>query len=193
MPTNTRELLALIFNLLVKFDSKAIDLADFLSRYFFEDGSYSGSYESFVNAVIKPFRNAVYRIMQNVIEGTLQDPIEAFVEEEEKKEKARKEQALQKEKEEQLLKQENGESIKQIKEILLSDKTKVKEKNFDKVKEEEIILLIDMLANVIESNDKDAINYAFISYKYMVRAHLMLFKGREKRIAKLLEGVINGL
>ena len=86
LPTNTRELLALIFNLLVKFDSKAIDLADFLSRYFFEDGSYSGSYESFVNAVIKPFRNAVYRIMQNVIEGTLQDPIEAFVEEEEKKE-----------------------------------------------------------------------------------------------------------
>ena len=35
---------------------------------------------------------------------------------------------------------------------------------------EEFLLVIDMLANVLESEDKEAINYAFVSYKYMAKS-----------------------
>ena len=193
LPSNTRELLAFIFNLLLKIDAKEIELSDFLSRYFFEDGSYSGSYSAFINAVIKPFKNAVKHIMESVIDGKLQDPIEAFIEEEQRRAQVKKEQEELEEKEKQLLKKENGEKIKSIISILLKDKTKVKNKKLAKNVEDEIILVIDMLANVVQSSDKDAINYAFVAYKYMVKSYKLMFFKRAKKIGKLIEGVISVL
>lgn len=193
LPTNNRELLALIFNLLVKIDSKEIDFSNFLTRYFSEDGSYSGSFSAFINAVIKPFKGAVLGIMESVLEGTLQDPVEAFIEAENRKEQLRKEQEEKEQKERELLQRESGENIKKIKELLLADKTKVREKKFSKEKEDEIILIIDTLANVVELNDKDSIHYAFLAYKYMTKSFPMLFLGKEKKISTLLEGVVRGL
>ncbi len=193
LPSNVKELLAFVFNVLVSLDSKAIDFSDFLTRYFYEDGSFSSSYNSFISTVVKPFRNAVKTVMESVIEGKIQDPIEALCAEEERREKLKKEQELQKEKDDELARKTNGENVKKIKEILLSDKIKIKEKKLPKEKEDEILLVIDMLANVIESEEKDAIVYAFTAYKFMVRVHSIAFMGREKKIAKLLEGIINGL
>ncbi len=193
LPQNTKELLAFIFNLLVKFDNKEIELSEFLTRFFFEDGSFSGSYSAFINGVIKPFKSAVETVMESVISGTLQDPIEALNEEELRREKQREEELEQAKKDKELSEKENGESIKKIKEMLLADKLKVKEKNLVEDKKEEIILVIDMLANVIESNDKDAINYAFTAYKFMVRTHAIMFFNREKTIGNLIKGVINEL
>lgn len=193
LPQNTRELLALIFNLLVKMDNKEIDFSLFMTRYFFEDGSLSSSYQAFVSTIIKPFKNAVKGVMESVIEGKLQDPVEAFMESEERKEKEREEEKIKKEKEAELSKRVNGENIKKIKEILLQDKIKVKEKELPKDKETDLILVIDMLANVIESDDKDAITYAFTAYKYTIRAYPFMFIGKEKKITALLEGVLSGL
>lgn len=193
LPLNSRELLALIFNLLLKFDSKEIEFSDFLSRYFFEDGSFSSSYSAFVNGVIKPFRDSLNAIMESVIEGKLQDPIEAFCEAEKKKEEEKQKRLIEEEKNRELERRQNGENIKQIKEILLKDKLKVKEKKLAEKVEYEILLIIDMLANVVESNDKDAIVYAFTAYKYMVKAHGVMFFRRDKKIGSLIEGIINGL
>ena len=50
-----------------------------------------------------------------------------------------------------------------------------------------------MLANVIESNDKDAVVYASVAYKYAAKAHTLLFFGRTGKVGKLLKDVINGL
>ena len=58
-PEDPAERLAFVFCLLVDFDSKRIDLGDFLQEYFYEDGSVYGSFYAFSNQVIKPFRNAV--------------------------------------------------------------------------------------------------------------------------------------
>ncbi len=193
LPQNTRELLALIFNLLVKIDSKEIEFSDFVTRYFFEDGSFSGSYQAFVTSMIKPFKNAVKGVMESVIDGKLQDPVEAFMEEEKRREQEREEAQKKLEKERELSKRANGENIKKIKEMLLEDKIKVREKNLAKEKAEELILVIDMLANVVESEDKDAITYAFVAYKYTIKAFGFMFIGREKKIAKLLEGILSGL
>ena len=145
-----------------KFDSKEIEFSDFLSRYFFEDGSFSSSYSAFVNGVIKPFRDSLNAIMESVIEGKLQDPIEAFCEAEKKKEEEKQKRLIEEEKNRELERRQNGENIKQIKEILLKDKLKVKEKKLAEKVEYEILLIIDMLANVVESNDKDAIVYALL-------------------------------
>ncbi len=192
LPTNTRELLALIFNILIKIDSKEIDFADFVTRYFFEDGSFSGGYQTFVNIMIKPFKNAVKDVMERVIEGKLQDPIEAFCEEEKRREKEREEEKIKNEKERELFTKKSGENIKKIKDLLLIDKTKVKDKKLNLEIKTEIILVIDMLANVVESEDSDAITYAYIAYKYMTRAHKFLFFGRERKIGKLLQEILSG-
>ena len=58
---------------------------------------------------------------------------------------------------------------------------------------EEIVLVIDMLANVIESEDKDAIEYAFIAYKYVAKAHPFAFFMRIKKVDKLLKDVLNAI
>ncbi|HIY78508.1 MAG TPA: hypothetical protein H9728_05640 [Candidatus Borkfalkia excrementavium] len=58
-PEDPEERLAFVFCLLVDFDNKRIDLSDFLSEYFYEDGSVYESFYAFCNQVIKPFKNAV--------------------------------------------------------------------------------------------------------------------------------------
>jgi hypothetical protein len=188
-PKSSRELLAFVFYLLMDIDSKRILLGEFVNKYFYEDGSFSAAYANFINHVIKPFRDAVKVLMLSIIEGKLQDPLEALTEMEEKRAKELADLELQERKNKELLKKAYGESVIAIKEILLADKTKIKEsKKKDKVKSD-VILVIDMLANVIESEDKDAIEYAFISYSYMTKNYPFTFFRRSKKISKLLKGI----
>ena len=192
-PASSRELLAFVFNVLMDADSKRIELGDFVNKYFYEDGSFSSAYANFIGAMIKPFKEAVKIIMEGVIEGKLQDPLDALTEAEEReaREKAEKERIDQENKE--LSKKAYGESVLKIKEILLADKTKVKESKKDDKEKQEIVLIIDMLANVVTSEDTDAIDYAFTAYKYMTKVYKFNFIGRVKKISKLLKDVYNEL
>lgn len=58
-PKERREILAFVFCLLVELDGGSLPLSDFLLRYFYEDGSFSSSYEQFVTRMIRPFRDLV--------------------------------------------------------------------------------------------------------------------------------------
>ena len=93
-------------------------------------------------------------------------------------------------KEKELLEKAYGTSIKKIKDLLTVDKQKVKKSKFSETEQKDIILIIDMLANVIESEDKDAIDYAFISYKYMAKVHKIIFFGRVKKITALIKDIV---
>ncbi len=192
-PPNSRELLAFIFNILVDIDAKNIELGEFINKYFFVDGSFSSGYDAFINAMIKPFRNSVKMLMESVIEGSLQDPIEALVEEETRRKKQQEvDEALSK-KEKELLQKAYGASVKAIKELLLLDKQRVKISRLKDEVKNEVTLVIDMLANVIDSEDKDAVEYAFVAYKYLAKAHKKLFFGRIRKISKLIKDVLNEL
>lgn len=193
LPPNSRELLAFIFNVLMDIDSKRIVLGDFIGKYFYVDGSFSSGYDAFVNAMIKPFKNSVKMLMESVIEGRLQDPVEALTEEEERRAKEKEEQENKERREKELLQKAYGKSVKGIKELLLIDKKKIKESRYNDAIKAEITLVIDMLANVVESEDKDAIEYAFIAYKYVAKAHPFKFFLRTKKISKFLKDVVNGL
>lgn len=193
MPPNSRELLAFVFSLLVDIDAKRIIFSDFLNKYFFVYGSLTSSYSAFINAVIKPFKNSVEILMGDVIEGKIQDPIEALVEEEARKKREEQEAIIRAQKDKELSAKAYGQSIKDIRELLLADKKKIKASKLKDTDKEEIILVIDMLANVIESDDKDAINYAFIAYKYVAKSRKMLFFKRVKKISKKLKDVLNGI
>jgi len=190
LPPNSRELLAFIFNVLVDIDSKRIDLAQFLNKYFYVDGSFSASYDAFVTAMVKPFKNSVKMLMDSVIEGKLQNPVEALVEEETRRAKQKEKDEENAVKEKELLEKNFGENIKKIKEILLEDKQVLKNSKYDEKVQKEINLIIDMLANVLESEDKDAIEYAFLAYKYMTKAYKFLFFGRGKKVYKLIKDII---
>lgn len=193
LPDSSRELLAFIFCVLVSIDLKEIELSEFIRKFFYEDGSFSAGYQTFVNAMIKPFRNTVKSIMESVIDGKIQDPVDALCEEEERQ---KREKEL-KEREERLEKETSvktyGESLSALRKILLRDKLKVRQSGLKEKEKEELTLVIDMLANVIESNDKDAVVYAAVAYKYAAKAHKLLFFGRTGKVGKLLKDVINGL
>ncbi len=193
LPPNSRELLAFIFNLLVEIDNKTIALGDFVNKYFYVDGSFSSGYEAFVNAMIKPFRNSVKILMESVIEGSLQDPVEALVEEENRRKKQAEEDEENAKKEKELLLKAYGSSVKAIKELLVIDKQKVKNSKLKDGVKYELTLVIDMLGNVIDSEDKDAIEYAFVAYKYVAKSRKFLFFNRIRKLSKLIKDVENEL
>jgi len=193
LPPNSRELLAFIFYVLVEIDAKRIDFAEFINKYFFEDGSFSSGYDAFITAMIKPFRNSVKMLMESVIEGKLQDPIEALNEEENRRAAEREKEEKSAQKEKDLQKKVYGASVRKIKAMLLEDKKKVKASKLKVIVKNDIFLVVDMLANVIDSEDKDAIEYAFVAYKYVAKYHRWLFRGRILKISKELKSIVNGL
>lgn len=65
LPEDIYEQAAFIFCLLVDFDSGAIDLGQFLQEYYNVDGSYTSSYNAFINQLVKPFKNAVRQALKN--------------------------------------------------------------------------------------------------------------------------------
>jgi hypothetical protein len=131
--------------------------------------------------------------MESVIDGRVQDPIEALTEEENRvaREKAEEEEMLKRKQE--LSKKAYYESIKKIQEFILKDKEKIKNSKKDDSVKEELIYIADMLANVIEDDDKDAVNYAYLAYKYTALANRRLFRGRVKKISALLKDILNEL
>lgn len=193
MPPNSRELLAFVFTLFVDIDAKRINFGEFLNRYFFVDGSSFSSYNAFIESMVKPFVLAVKTLMESVIDGKLQDPIEALVEEENRRAKEKQDRELAAKKEKEMLEKAYGNSLKGIKALLLRDKQKIANTKLKDLVKEEITLIIDMFANVLDSEDKDAINYAFIAYKYLVKAKPILFFNRVNKISKLIKDVVNGL
>ncbi len=193
LPPNSRELLAFTFTLLVDIDSKRINFGEFLNKYFFIDGSSFSAYNAFIESMIKPFVSAVKTLVESVIEGKLQDPIEALVEEEKRRAEEKKMREIEARKEKELLEKAYGTSLKAIKNLLIEDKKKIGKSKLSETEKEEVILIIDMFANVIESEDKDAINYAFIAYKYLAKSKPFLFFGRINKISKYIKDVVNGI
>ena len=191
LPKSSKELLAFVFSILLEIDSKKIFLNEFLDKYFYVDGSSYSSYNLFINSMIKPFSDTVKSLMENVLDGTLEDPIDAFSKEEQKRQKDAEEKRIQLQKEKEISKKKYGESIKALKEILIIDKKKVKEKNVSYEEKERLTLIIDMLANVIESSDRDAIIYAYSAYYYAVKSHKFLFFKRLTQTKKYILDIIN--
>ena len=164
-----------------------------MNRYFFVDGSSFSSYNAFIESMVKPFVSAVKTLMESVIDGKLQDPIEALVEEENRRAKEKEDKEIAEKKEKEMLEKAYGNSLKGIRDLLLKDKQKIANGKLDDQVKEEITLIIDMFANVLDSEDKDAINYAFIAYKYLAKAKPILFFNRVNKISKLIKDVVNGL
>jgi len=188
MPESSAELLAFVFNILVDIDAKRIDLTSFLDKYFYVDGSSYSAYAAFINSMIKPFRNTVKVIVESVIDGKIADPLAEDKKEEQKPVKTEKEPEKKQE-----VKPVSKTSTKKIKDCLLIDKTNVKNSRLKEQVKNELITVIDLFANVLDSEDKDAIEYAFITYKYVAKAHRWLFKGRIKKVEKLLKDTANEL
>ena len=193
LPERSKDLIAFVFSILMEIDGKTLILSEFLNRFFYEDGSTYASYNAFINQMIKPFINTVKLLMESVLEGKLQDPIEALCEEEEKRaiEKANKEK--QEKLDEELSKKTYGESLKKLKKILLEDTQKIKKSKLKQEEKDRLNLVINMLGTVIDSTDKDAINYAFTSYFYACKSHKILFFKRIKQVENLLKDLLNAI
>lgn len=192
MPTNSRDMLAFIFMVLVDIDSERIEFAEFLNKYFYVDGNCSSAYDSFISSMVKPFVNAVKMLMEKVIEGGLNDPIEAFVQEETRRAREQEQKELSEKRENRLRQKNYGASVNEIRKMLLEDKQKIRNKKISEQEKNDITTVIDMFANVLDCEDKDAIEYAYLAYKYLANSRPITFWGRNKKISKLVKDVING-
>lgn len=193
IPTSSRELLAFVFNVLMDIDAKRINLGDFLNKYFYENGSAYAGYSAFINTMIKPFDNSVKMLMEAVLTGEIQDPIDAAEQEEIRKEQQKILDDEKAKKDKELSQKKYWESLKAIKESLLVYKKKVKNASLSADEKLDALLIIDTLANALESGDKDAIDYAFVAYKFLTKARKILFFGSIKKIEKLIKDVTNEL
>ena len=193
MPQSSRELLALTFSLLMDFDGGKLDVGDFISKYFYENGSIYEGYSAFLRLVIKPFKATVVNLMENVIEGKIQDPIEAVMEEEKARSEKQKQDEIRQMKEKELAKKSLGNAIKTVRERLTADKKKIRESKLSDTAKTELNLIIDMLANVIDSEDREAINYAFVAYKLARKAHPILFFGGNGAFDGAIKQVIDAI
>jgi hypothetical protein len=131
--------------------------------------------------------------MESVIDGKVQDPIEALTQEQKRKEKQEEEQRILAKINEEMAQKTYGENLKNIKQLLLLDKQKIKDSKIKVQLKEQMTLIVDMFGSVITSDDKDAIVYAFTAYKFMAKAHKFTFFGRIKKISKLLKGVLDAI
>ncbi len=59
LPSDRKEILAFVFCVLVEIDAGVVKFNDFLLRYFYIDGSYTASYATFAERMIRPFRDIV--------------------------------------------------------------------------------------------------------------------------------------
>lgn len=193
LPVTSKEILAFTFSVIMDIDAKNVNFGEFLSKYFYVDGSFSASYSAFLDTMIKPFVSTVKKLMDSVIEGKLQDPLEALSEEEALKEQKRKEEELRKKKDKELSEKKYGESVKTLRQILVDDKTKVNKSRLKETEKKNLLLIIDAFANAIESNDKDVVWYSFVSYVYATKAHPFLLFLRRFKVKKLINGIINEL
>ena len=147
-PENSKILLALVFRLLMDIDAKNLPMTEFLSRYFYEGGSFYQGYTAFIEGMVVPFKFTVKKLMTGIINGSVGDPVaELNSNDADKKE------------------DKNKPVIDDVKEYLKKDREKV-----DAVKNEEKkedgLFIIDTLVGALDSGDKDAIRYAFLAYKY---------------------------
>ena len=193
LPSNAKEVLAFTFNILMDIDSKRLDFGEFLNKYFYEDGSYSACFSSFLNSLIRPFTNTVKILMTSVIEGNLEDPIEALANEQAKQEKLRQEEENKQRIDKELSLKTYGESIKSIKKILLNDKLKIKNAKIKAEEKEQMLLVINTFANAIDTAEKDQVIFSYVAYRYMAKAHPFALFNKGKKIGRLLEGVLNEL
>ena len=79
-----------------------------------------------------------------------------------------------------------------MREILLLDKTKIKNYKIKPEEKERLTLVVDMLANTVESEDKDAIFYAFTSFYYATKVHKHR-KLKRKKVEKLVKEILNAI
>lgn len=175
-PEDSKNLLALVFSVLVDIDSGKIELTSFLNNFFYENGSYYESYNSFVKNMIVPFKFTVKALMSGIIGGTVADPKEE----------------LDKIEDEPLLNEAECEEFKKVRVALKEDKDHMKAKKLVPEKLRDGVLIIDTFFSALDSNDKDAICYAYTAYKYTIRT-LLSFKNNQQVIEDLLlsAGILN--
>lgn len=190
-PDKAKDLLALVFNLLMDFDSGKIDFNSFLNENFYSSGSFYESYDLFIKKMIVPFKFTVKSLTEGVISGTVSDPAEEILrsvltEDEVKKVSPEVKDAtdLLNEDIEKLkgklnqLKNENGE-----------DPGLTEAETAKKEKLEEAVFVTETFVAAINSGDKSAIKYAYIAYKYTIKAVLPIFNS-SKKIEKLKTALI---
>lgn len=74
-PASAKEMIALVFTVLIKIDSGEIDLGLFMKTFFYGDGSLFNSYAAFTEEFVKPFRNAVKLIFDGLEESRVHEGV----------------------------------------------------------------------------------------------------------------------
>lgn len=150
-PESTKDLIALVFSVLLKIDGKEIDLAHLMKNYFYADGSVFNSYNKFVTEFIKPFKTSVKLLFEGVVSGKIKTNTEKTV--------------FTKRTLPDDLVMETG-AVTEVRKLIQDEKIKLLSSGLrDTVLADAVTLLSGIIA-ALDSGDKEALKVAFTGYSY---------------------------
>ena len=163
LPKENKDLIAFVFLTLVDLDNGNIKLPDYLQKYFYEDGSFYESYNSFLANFVSPFCDAFIQEIQNVLDGINDNPKNRLLDI--KSQKVNTQVVLNNV-------CNNKEVVTTLINYLVTDKTNILNTSdiADKLKGE-IVIILDAFINALNNDNPREIKYAYISYKFTALAN----------------------
>ena len=169
LPSAPKDIFTFVFCLLMDFNNRKVNFMDFLTTYFYENGSPYESYVAFANGVLKPFQRAVKTLMESVMNGKLLDPA---IQEEQVMRVIKNTEVPE---DVDIYKDENfynpyqeGNYTASIIACLAEDRITIENRvsQEDAIKREQIFV-INAFQCAVKSEDRETMVYAYITYKYM--------------------------
>lgn len=175
-PETAKDMLALVFTVLMMIDSGTIDLADFMKGYFYADGSLFNSFNEFTSKLIKPFKNTVKVIFEGIISGKIKNPKDVLPKSQVETRDLPEDLAL------------DATAVRSVMQMIEEDKNKFISSGLSNEIIADADTLINGIAAALDSGDKKAIKVAFTGYAYFSNPYKKLYLNVEKIRVMLNKG-----
>lgn len=162
LPENTRDIIALVFRVLLDIDAKKIGLMEFLQEYFCEGGDYMEGYTLWINQMVRPFVHAMKLLTEGIIEGRLREPRDEL--------RIMQERAVVSRKLEENRVVDEG-LLHKVRELIRSDRARLMASSIRPEVLADIKLVFDAYVQAVDSSDKEKIHYAFVCYQFVSLAY----------------------
>ncbi len=181
LPDSARDIIALVFRVLLDIDAKKIGLMEFLQEYFCEGGDYMDGYTLWINQMVRPFVHAMKLLADGVIEGRLREPLDELRVMQERVVVARK-------LEENRIVDEG--LLHKVRDLIRSDRARLMTSSLQPEVLADIKLVFDAYVQAVESSDKEKIHYAFVCYQFVALAYPALHLRTDEMRELLKKGTI---
>lgn len=175
-PETTKDMLALVFTVLMMIDSGTIELGSFMKGYFYADGSLFNGFNEFTSKFIKPFRNTVKLLFEGIVSGKIKSPKDTKPKIEVETRDLPDDLAL------------DTTAVRSVMQMIEEDRNKFITSGLASEVIADAVTLINGIITALDGGDKTAVKVAFTGYAYFASPHKKLYLNVEKIRVMLNKG-----